>query len=113
MSYPTKPELIFITKDVLHNLIIKFSNRTIENKQCLYFTVIDALWESTLRTKISFNKFVVIQKFLSYFTQSEFYPLTESSLILKVTIALEFLYGHTIEEIYNKIPNSYPYTVTQ
>lgn len=107
MSFPTKVEFIKITKYILNRIISNYTNKIITHKFQLHHIILDALWETTLRMKININKFLIIQRFIQIYTTPNSYPLLESAIILKLTIALKFLYDNTIEQIYEKIPKTY------
>lgn len=106
MNNPTKKELITVVKFVFKEVINNYRNNIIKCKYHLFKIITDILWEVTLHLDINIYKAQTIQRFLfAFINNNNTFPITETTLLLKISLVLSYLQDHQINEILEVIPN--------
>lgn len=108
MSYPSKQDFLFIIKELTKQIIIEYENRTFHNFFKTLDIIANTLWNISFKNNIKQTHTIILYRFIiQYLRDSLTSPITERIIIHRLTLALDFILSHTIQQIYKYIPQKY------
>lgn len=106
MTRTTKELFILTAKQILIKLIIQYNDKIITNYFEIIQIITNIIWDISTKYDIDVNNSLLFQRFFTHhISNRQTFPISDITLINKVTETLQFIVKNSVHKIFHSIPN--------